>query len=186
MNGVPDVTQASGLFWATVFGAALGVVAGTVIQYFLTLALDSKSKRKQKSALAKELTYNRSLVDELLSEVQKLRNSLNGGVFEKYFGYFSYEKGIFAQANACAGSGLLYDLLSKEEIRHAQRIVSALNINNANWVNGEITRRRDILLNTPEKFDRAEAVAFVNFLEESIHDLGKWIDDLVKKLQGHR
>jgi hypothetical protein len=33
---MPDVTQAAGLFWATVFGAAIGVVAGTIIQYLLT------------------------------------------------------------------------------------------------------------------------------------------------------
>jgi hypothetical protein len=37
---MPDVTQTAGLFWATVFGAALGIIAGTIIQYFLSLALD--------------------------------------------------------------------------------------------------------------------------------------------------
>jgi hypothetical protein len=62
---MPDVTQASGLFLATVFGAAVGVVAGTIIQYLLTLALEFKSQARQKNALTKELTYNRSLVDEL-------------------------------------------------------------------------------------------------------------------------
>ena len=39
---MPDVTQASGLFWATVFGASLGVVAGTIIQYFYNACLRAK------------------------------------------------------------------------------------------------------------------------------------------------
>jgi len=53
---MPDPTQASGLFWATVFGAALGVVAGTVIQYILTLLLNQQTRKRQENALAKEFT----------------------------------------------------------------------------------------------------------------------------------
>ncbi len=87
MSGVPDVAQASGLFWATVFGAALGVVAaGTVIQYLMTLALDRKPKGHQRKALIKEMIYNKSLADELSEEAKKFRNAVNGGVFNKYFG----------------------------------------------------------------------------------------------------
>jgi hypothetical protein len=74
MTTTLDVTQASGLFWATVFGAALGVVAGTVIQYLLSLALDRRSKERQRKALVKEMVYNRSLVDELAREAQQFRN----------------------------------------------------------------------------------------------------------------
>jgi uncharacterized membrane-anchored protein YhcB (DUF1043 family) len=76
---MPDVTQASGLFLATVIGAAVGVVAGTLIQYFLTMALEYKSKARQKTTLMKELTYNRALIDELAEELQRLRNALNAG-----------------------------------------------------------------------------------------------------------
>lgn len=183
MNAVPDVTQASGLFWATVFGAALGVVAGTVIQYLLSLALERRSKDRQRKALVKEMIYNKSLVDGLPKEAQKFRNAVNGGVLNKYFGYFSFGNGIFAQANACASNGMLYELLSVVDIKHAQRIVSALSANNANWVNGEITRRRNTLINTPDQFDRGEAVSFVDFVENSIRDLGRWIDEVIRKLE---
>ena len=183
MSVTPDVTQASGLFWATVFGAALGVVAGTVIQYFLSLALERRSKDRQRKALIKEMIYNKSLVDELSKEAQKLRNAVNGGVLNKYFGYLSFEKAIFAQANARAADGILYELLSADDIRHVQRIVSTLSVNNANWVNGEITRRRNAMINAPDQFDQGEVVSFVDFVENSIRDLGQWIDAIIRKLE---
>ena len=105
---MPDVTHASGLFWATAMGAAFGVVAGTVIQYLLILLAQKDSRRRQKHGLAKEMAYNRSLVDELLAAVTAFRNAVNGRVFQTYFGYFHSGKGIFAQANASASNGLLY------------------------------------------------------------------------------
>jgi hypothetical protein len=179
---MPDVTQASGLFFATVFGAALGVVAGTIIQYFLTLALQRKSTARQKRALVKELTYNRSLIDELAQEAQRLRNAVNGGVLDQYLGYFAFNNAIFAQANASATNGVLFELLSVDEIRHAQRIVSLLSINNANWVNGEITKRKNVLINTPAQFDRHESVRFVDFLDNQIRELGQWIDGIIRTL----
>jgi len=180
---MPDVTQASGLFWATVFGAALGIVAGTIIQYFITLALEKKSKARQKSSLMKEMIYNKSLACELYKEVQKLRNAVNGGVLNTYFGYFPYNKAIFAQAIASANNGMLYELLSIEHIKNAQHMVSVLSVNTENWVNNEITRRRDIVINTPESFDRAEAVGFVDFVDKQIQDLQQTIDTLIKELQ---
>ncbi len=180
---MPDVTQASGLFWATVFGAALGVVAGTIIQYFITLALEQKSKARQKSALMKEMIYNKSLVCELSKEAQKFRNAVNGGVLNTYFGYFPYSKAIFAQANASANNGMLYEFLSIDHIKNAQHVVSVLSINNENWVNSEITRRRDIITNTPESFNRAEVVGFVDFVDKQIQDLGQTIDNLITELQ---
>jgi hypothetical protein len=183
---MPDPTQASGLFWATVFGAALGVMAGTLIQYLVTLLLNQRTRRRQKNALMKEFVYNRSLVDELLAELQNFRNAVNGDALNTYFGYFGFSRAIFAQANACTINGMLYELFSADEIRHAQRIVSLLSAANENWVNGEIKRRRDTLINTPAQFNKAEAVQFVNFLENQIRDVANWMDGLMRKVQPTR
>jgi hypothetical protein len=103
----------SGILWATAIGAAIGVIAGTFIQYFLSLALERRSQKRQKNSLLKELVYNRSLTDELTEELQKMRNAANGRVFSTYFGYFQFAKGLFIQAQASAASGALYDLFSK-------------------------------------------------------------------------
>jgi hypothetical protein len=107
---------------------------------------------------------------------------VNGNVFDKYLGYFAFNSGIFAQANASANNGVLYEFFATDEIKRAQRIVFLLSINNANWVNGEITKRKNILINTPAQFDRHEAVAFVDFLENQIRELGQWIDGLIETL----
>lgn len=180
---MPNPTEASGLFWATVFGAALGVIAGTVVQYLLTFALDRRSKRRQKTALMKELIYNQNLVNELLSEVQKLRNAVNGDVLSTYHGYLAYSKALFAQANACATNGLLYELLSVEDIRDAQRVVSTLSLSNENWVNAEVARRRNDAAQRPQGYDRAEAVKFVDFVDNQVADLRLTVDRLIAKLR---
>jgi hypothetical protein len=39
-------------------------MAGTLIQYLVTLLLNQQTKKRQKNALMKEFVYNRSLVDE--------------------------------------------------------------------------------------------------------------------------
>src|SRR5271165_5186646 len=117
------------MFWATALGAALGVVAGTVIQYLLTLALERRSRGRQRNGLVKEMIYNRSLVNELADEVERFRNAVNGGVFNTYYGYFNIGKGIFAQANASAGNEFLYELLSADDIRHLQRVVVLMSPN---------------------------------------------------------
>lgn len=78
---------------------------------------------------------------------------------------------------------MLYELFSADDIRHAQRVVSLLSAGNENWVNGEIKRRRDVLINTPAKFNKAEAVQFVNFVDNQIHELADWMDGLMKKVQ---
>jgi hypothetical protein len=54
-------------FWATLTGAAVGVLAGVFIQYFLTLLLNSRVTRAQKNALRKEFWPAPSLDDTLLS-----------------------------------------------------------------------------------------------------------------------
>ena len=73
-------------------------------------------------------------------------------------------------------------MLSVDDIRSLQRVVIYLSTNSETWTNGEITRRRNILLNTPEQFDHAELARFVEFLAGQIHDVGNWIDALIKKL----
>jgi len=119
----------------------------------------------------------------LLTEAQKFRNAVNGDVLNTYFGYFGFGRAIFAQANACTMNGVLYELFSADEIRHAQRLVSTLSVANENWVNGEIKRRRDTLIATPAQFNKAETVQFVNFLENQIHEIATWIDALMKKVR---
>jgi hypothetical protein len=78
---------------------------------------------------------------------------------------------------------MLYELLSIDHIKNAQHVVSVLSNNTENWVNSEITRRRNILINTPNDFDRAEVVGFVDFVDKQIQDLGQAIDILIAELQ---
>lgn len=177
-----DVTQASGLFWATVFGAAIGVVAGTFIQFFLTKILERQSTIRQKTILMKELTYNRALVNELFAEEKRLRNAVNGGVLDTYNGFFPFGNAIFAQAQAAALNGAIYELLSKDQVRLAQKVVFLLSAQNSNWVAAEIAKRKNSFINSGTTFDQRDAVNFVDFLEQQIHDIGKSLDELISAL----
>lgn len=169
-------------FAATLIGTAIGVIAGIFIQYFLTLALEKRSKKLQLNALTKEFIYNKAFVEELVEEAKNFRNAVNGGVFDKYFGYFQLGKALFIQANASATSGVLYEIFEADDIRNIQKVVSKLSIGTENWLNGEITRRRQAAVSSPTAFDKIELINFVDFVDKDMSDVARSINSIIKRL----
>jgi hypothetical protein len=94
-------------FWATLTGAAVGVVAGAIIQYIAQIFIDRSKQSRQRQALKKEMQYNLAVVSDLSDECRRLRDAVNGDVLKTYFGYFNYERGIFSQSNALLNDGLV-------------------------------------------------------------------------------
>ena len=126
-------------FWATMTGAAVGVLAGVFIQYLLTLLLNSRVTKAQKNALRKELEYDRAVVAELKrDELDRLRNAVNGRVLNNYFGHFGLGRAFFAQTVALANSGKLYEFFQVNDLEFLQEVVSTLSANTESWVSAEI------------------------------------------------
>src|SRR5207302_9686462 len=125
-------------FWATLIGAAAGVIAGALIQYIVQMFLDSNAQKRQRRALKKEMQYNLLVVSDLSDEYGRLRNAVNGDALTTYFGYLNYGKGFFNQSIALLNNGLLYQWFSIEALKKLQKVSTILNVHNENWVTNNI------------------------------------------------
>jgi hypothetical protein len=165
-------------FWATVLGAAIGVLAGAFIQYIVDYLVHRRSKANQRSALKKELQYNLLVVGDLITEARNLRNSLNADSLPTYFGYLGYEKAFFTQANALLNGGQLYEWFSIADLKKLHKVSVCLNANNSEWVNKNISQRRDAAVKG-EGYDKSEAGNFVKFVEDQISETQSILNDFI-------
>jgi hypothetical protein len=65
-------------FWATLMGAAFGVLAGALIQFIAQYFIDRSAQDRQRQALKKEMQYNLQVLLDLSDECRQLRNAVNG------------------------------------------------------------------------------------------------------------
>lgn len=159
------MTEAESLFWATTLGAAIGVAAGTLIQFGATTLGSASVDQRQRTAFAKELGYNRQLVANMLEEIDRLRNAVNGHVLSNYVGFFPLNTAFWAQTQALMNSGKIYQWLSLDALQKLQKVSQTLSLGTSNFINGEITKRKDAHAAAPATFDQREAVQFVDWVQ---------------------
>jgi hypothetical protein len=164
-------------FWATLIGAAAGVVAGALIQYIVQFFIGRLEQRRQRQALKKEMEYNLQVVADLIVECTNLRNAVNGNALNMYFGYLQYERGIFAQSIALLNNGLLYRWFTIEALKKLQRITSILNVAHANVINSSIKERRDAA--AAGTLSQAQATQFVNFIERELTEIRQLLNEFI-------
>jgi hypothetical protein len=164
-------------FWATLLGAAAGVVAGALIQYLVQFFINLRTQRQQRQALKKELQYNLQVVSELADECTKLRNAVNSDTLPMYFGFFGFGQAFFVQTTTLFTNGTLYQWFTIETLKKLQKISAILNINHAGWVNNNVSQRRDAA--KAGNFDKAEAVQFVNYLDQQISETRTLLNEMI-------
>jgi hypothetical protein len=167
-------------FWATLTGAAVGVVAGTLIQFLVQAIVDYRKRSEQRAAFRKEMSYNIAVLDELTSETTRLRNAINGDALGQYAGHFSYEQGIFVQTVALLNSGQLYRWLPIADFQKLQKIVGLLSANRSVVVNNEVVKRKDACI-SGQDFSKPEAVQFVNFLEGQHQEIRRLLQEFAER-----
>jgi hypothetical protein len=165
-------------FWATLVGAAVGVVAGALIQYIAQHFVDRNAQVRQRHALKMEMQYNLQVVSDLSDECARFRNAVNGDTLKIYFGYLGYEKALWSQTNALLNSGLLYHWFPVGVLKKLQKISTVLNVNNANWVNNSITQRRETA-KAETGFNKTDVVQFVNFIENQINETRTLLSEFI-------
>jgi hypothetical protein len=168
-------------FWGALAGAAVGVVAGTIVQFLVQKILNFRADLMAKAALRKEMECNLQLVAELEAEAQHFRNAVNGDVLATYFGYFNFERGLFIQASALLNSGLLYKLYKIDDLKKLQIVSTRLQVNTANFINQNITRRREAA-KLGHDYNKQEAVQFVNFVDTQIKETRKLLSEFIAVL----
>jgi hypothetical protein len=155
-------------FWATLLGAAVGVPAGAIVQYLAQLGIDWAREQSQKDALASELEFNRTLLDEFSAELRQFRNAVNASAVNGYYGYFQLSNGLFVQATAMISSGHLYRWMDKETIRKIQRASRFLSVGTEQWLNGEVDKLREAYADDPAKVDRVRTINLLNHIETQL------------------
>jgi hypothetical protein len=156
-------------FWATFLGAAFGVVAGTLVQFFTQSLFNRSTEKEQRSGLKKEMQANLALVSDLKAQAAVFRNAINGDSLNKYFGYFTFERGLFSQTTALLNSGKLYKWFSIEDLRKLQLISTKLNVAASSFINQNIVQRRDKAI-AGEGYDKSEAVQFANYIDGELRE----------------
>lgn len=167
--------------YAVGVGAAVGVVAGSLVQFGAARLWLKFSKNTQKQNLKKELQYNLSLVGELCDEVTRLRNTVNGNVLSSYVGYFKCSDALFLQVNALATTAALYEIFSEEHIKKLQRIISLLSAHNETWLNGRIATFRGQFIGGVD-YVHADCVSFVDMIDSQFSELKGFISDISETL----
>jgi hypothetical protein len=167
-------------FWATMIGAAVGVVAGALIQYIVDYFVAQQTERQQRKALKKELQYNLEVVAELAHECTQLRNAVNSDTLPIYWGTFNYGRAFFVQSNALLSNGTLYKWIDTDALKKLHKVSATLFVNHANWVNNNITQRREAA--KAGTLDKTEATQFVNYIELQINETRTLLNEFIALL----
>jgi hypothetical protein len=164
-------------FWATLLGAAVGVVAGAFIQYIVDFFVHMQTAKQQRRALKKEMQYDLQVVAEVAEECVQLRNAVNSDTLAIYWGTFNHGTALFTQSNALLASGTLYGWFSIDALKKLYKISTTLFITNANWVNNNVAQRRDAA--KVGTLDKTEAVQFVNYVEKQINETRVLLNEFI-------
>ncbi len=123
-ENVPEPTQSFEWvsdFIAPGFGVFLGVVAGALVQFGLAWLYAKRHEKQSVRNLKFELEFNIKKCAELISEVRKLRNSVNANSVGQYFGYFKTSDILVAIVDEMLKQGLLYKYLTHDDIWNLQK-----------------------------------------------------------------
>jgi hypothetical protein len=150
-------------FLAALLGAAIGVVAGALIQYLAAFLINRYERRRRWSDLQIEAEYNLNIAEEMLNEVRRFRAAAQPATFANYQWYFRAKDMLSIALTRMVNSGELYRMFNRQEILDLQSIVQfftpALEQNFANQI--EQLKTTD---------DYAGAMNLANHLERQIND----------------
>ena len=172
-------------FVAPGFGVFLGVIAGALVTFGLTLLLNRMHKRQRVQALATELRLNIQTLELFLKDIQKLRNAVNANAVATYHGYFALAKLLFVTADEMLRSGLLYKHLVFEEISTLQRLSRDFSfLGGEQTMNMQITQLRTSA--QQGQFNQEEAKLIVDIWEDKFVQAKDELESITDKLMKSR
>ncbi len=148
-------------FLATMLGAALGVVAGTVIQYFVQLLITRYNRKRNLRDLKIEAQYNLKIAEQMLAEVGRFRAAAQPAIFANYNWYFRAKDMLSVALQRIITSGELYRMFSQQEIVLLQDLLQYFSIQSEQFIADRIN-----VLKT--KNDIVGAHQFANYVEQEI------------------
>jgi hypothetical protein len=153
------------VFWPTALGAALGVVAGVLVQYLFQWAISLDGNRRIRQAIAKECSYNLLVVDDIEAALRRFRNSINGDAPQNAQTFIPFGQGLHLQVNNLANSGRLYEFFDDANLKRIQNVVQNLSAVNGDWFYKQLEHRKQGLMEGNQPTLKAETVAFIDFAD---------------------
>jgi hypothetical protein len=151
-------------FWATLIGAAIGVVAGALLQYLAAILIGRYQRRQHWSDLQTEAAYNLNIANEMLNEARRFRTAAQPATFAQYQWYFRAHGMLSIALTRIINSGELYRMFTRDEIFDLQSIVQFFTAD----------MERQFIANRVEQLkaanDYAGAQQFANYIEQEIND----------------
>jgi hypothetical protein len=114
-------------FLATLMGAAVGVVAGTVIQYLVQIWVNRHSRKLNIKDLKIEAEYNLAIAEQTLTEVGKFRAAAQPATFANYKWFFRSKDMLSVALTRTINSGEFYRIFNRQEIVAIQELVQWFN-----------------------------------------------------------
>jgi hypothetical protein len=127
-------------------GVFLGVVAGTAVTILVHLWFQRRKEKGEIRNLKFELNLNIEKIKGFIDELVSYRNAVNGDSFHMYFGYFKLSAGVSVTTTKLFTDGVLYKYLSHDHIGMLQEVFNDLTVIGENYMNNQITQRREALM----------------------------------------
>ncbi len=138
------------VFWPTAFGAAIGVVAGVLVQYFVQLVIGFQTERKLRAAFVKECKFNLRVVADVEEALRRFRNAVNGDVPQNAQTFVPCNLGLHVHVTNLVNTGKIYDFFSEEDLKRVQAVNTYLSAPNGQWFGTELEARKQHLMMNPE------------------------------------
>ena len=163
-----------------VTGVTAGVIAGTLVNIFITYLALKKTYNQRIKNLKFEFDFNIKKIDEVLVELGKCRNAINGDALGTYFGYFNLSRAIHPTANMMFNDGSLYKCLNHDEIASLQGFVARFGPNNEKYMNDQFQQHRQNLQNST--YEKSKAVGNLDFWESTFKEDKIALEKVLEKL----
>lgn len=163
------------VFVATLLGAAVGVIAGALIQYLSQILIDRYNRKKVLADVRTEAEYNLAIARQMLGEVAKFRAAAQPATFQAYQWYFRSQDMLAIALNRVTNSGELYRLFDHNEILEIQSMRQFFSPQfERQFISDQINLHKT-------NSDIPEAHQFANFLDAELNKHIVVLQNLTKK-----
>jgi len=163
-----------------VTGVTAGVIAGTLVNISINYLALKKIYKQRLRNFKFELDFNIKRIDDVLVELSKCRNAVNGDALDKYFGYFQLSRVIYQTANTMYADGSLYKCLSHDEIADLQRFCARFSPDFEKYVNDQFQQHQKNI--SDGTYEKSKAVGDLDFWEKTFNEDKTALKNILKKL----
>jgi hypothetical protein len=162
------------VFVATLLGSAVGVVAGTIVQYFTQIFIAARQARARRANLAKEFAHNLAVVARVKEDLARVRSRVGAGEAWSYQPILPFGDGLHLILDKMSVEGEIYDLFGFDDISKLQKVCRFLIHPQSEWV---LRQYEDF----KSRQDAGAYLAHLDYLDHLCGELRSSLENLLAK-----